>query len=222
MREDERDRDFWERNARRYDRVTTGFFGRPLPRALELTASAVSGAERVLEVAAGTGLMTAAIAPRVRHLTAADYSESMLAVLRERMAGAGLSNVEAVHRDIYALGFPPASFDVVVAGNVLHLVPDLERALEALAHVLRPGGTLITPTFAHDETALAWVASRVLANVLGQPMHRRFTAASLRLALERAGLRIVRAETIRGVIPIAYFESVISGSGALNPLIHLC
>ncbi len=208
MREEDRDRDFWERNARRYDCVTTGVFGRPLPRALELTAGAVTGAERVLEVAAGTGLMTAAIAPRVRHLTATDYSDSMLEVLRERMATAGLSNVEAVRRDIYALGFPPATFDVVVAGNVLHLVPELERALEALGHLLRPGGTLITPTFVHDETAVAWVASRVLANVRGQPMHRRFTAASLRLALERAGLRVVRAETIPGIIPIAYLESV--------------
>ena len=208
MREEDRDRNFWERNARRYDYVTTGVFGRPLPRALELTAGAVTGAERVLEVAAGTGLMTAAIAPRVRHLTATDYSDSMLEVLRERMATAGLSNVEAVRRDIYALGFPPATFDVVVAGNVLHLVPELERALEALDHLLRPGGTLITPTFVHDETAVAWVASRVLANVLGQPMHRRFTAASLRLALERAGLRVVRAETIPGIIPIAYLESV--------------
>lgn len=208
MREDDRDRNFWERNAERYDRVATGVFGRPLSRVLELAASAVSGADRVLEVAAGTGLMTAAIAPHVRQVTTTDYSDSMLSVLRDRMTSAGLSNVEAIRRDIYALGFPPATFDVVVAGNVLHLVPDLEGALEALGHVLRPGGMLITPTFAHDETALAWVASRVLAHVLGQPMHRRFTAASLRLALERRGLRIVRTETIPGVIPIAYVESV--------------
>jgi ubiquinone/menaquinone biosynthesis C-methylase UbiE len=150
--------------------------------------------------------MTSAIAPRVQQVVATDYADNMLAILRERMKGAGISNVEAVHRDIYALGYPSESFDVVVAGNVLHLVPDLERALDALCHVLRPGGKLITPTFAHDETALAWVASRVLANVLGQPMHRRFTTASLRHALEQRGFRITRAETILGLIPIAYVE----------------
>jgi ubiquinone/menaquinone biosynthesis C-methylase UbiE len=208
MREKDRDRDFWERKAPQYDRVAKGFLGRPLPRVLELTANGVSGAGRVLEVAAGTGLMTSAIAPRAQRVVATDYADNMLEILRERMKSAGISNVEAVHRDIYALGYPSGSFDVVVAGNVLHLVPDFQRALDALGHVLRPGGKLITPTFVHDETALAWVVSRVLAHVLGQPMHRRFTAASLRQALEQRGFRITRAETIPGLIPIAYVESV--------------
>jgi ubiquinone/menaquinone biosynthesis C-methylase UbiE len=207
--EQERDRRFWESQASRYDRVVTGVLGRPMPRVLELTAGAVSGADTVLEVAAGTGLMTAAIAPRVGKVIATDYADNMLAVLRERMRTAGISNVEALHRDIYALGYPAASFDAVVAGNVLHLVPDLERALDALCHVLRPGGKLITPTFVHDETAFSWVTSRLLA-LLGQPMHRRFSAASLRRAVEQRGLRISRAETIPGVIPIAYIESVLA------------
>jgi ubiquinone/menaquinone biosynthesis C-methylase UbiE len=209
MREENRDRDFWERKASQYDRVAAGVFGRPLPRVLELTASGVSGAGTVLEVAAGTGLITAAIAPHVRQVIATDYSDSMLAILRERLKSAGISNVETSHRNIYELGYPAAFFDAVVAGNVLHLVPDLARALDALCHVLRPGGRLITPTFVHDETALAWVASRVLANVLGQPMHRRFTTASLRHALEQRGLRNIRAETIPGVIPVAYVESAL-------------
>jgi ubiquinone/menaquinone biosynthesis C-methylase UbiE len=209
VREDDRDRDFWQRKAPQYDRVTQGVFGRPLPRVLELTAAGVAGAATVLEVAAGTGLMTSAIAPRAGHVVATDYADAMLAILQERMTRAGISNVEAARRDIYALGYPPGSFDVVVAGNVLHLVPDLERALDAMCQVLRPGGRLITPTFVHDETALAWVVSRVLAHVLGQPMHRRFTAASLRHALEQRGLRITRAETVPGLIPIAYVESVL-------------
>jgi ubiquinone/menaquinone biosynthesis C-methylase UbiE len=209
MREDDREREFWEQKAPQYDRVAKGVLGRPLPRVLELTASGASGADTVLEVAAGTGLMTATIARRVRHLVATDYAENMLVILRERMKNAGISNVETAHRDIYALGYPSASFDVVIAGNVLHLVPDLDRALDALSHVLRPGGKLIAPTFAHDETAVAWLASRVLANVLGQPMHRRFTMASLRQALEQHGLQISRAETIPGLIPIAYVESVL-------------
>jgi phosphatidylethanolamine/phosphatidyl-N-methylethanolamine N-methyltransferase len=216
MRESDRDRHFWERKAPQYDRVAKGVFGRPLPRALELTASGVSGAGTVLEVAAGTGLMTAVIAPRVRHVVATDYADSMLAILRERMKSAGISNVEVERRDIYALGYSPDSFDVVVAGNVLHLVPDFDRALDALCQVLRPGGKLITPTFVHDETAVAWVASRVLANVLGQPMHRRFTTASLRHALEQRGLRITRAETIPGLIPIAYLESVLERGSSVR------
>jgi ubiquinone/menaquinone biosynthesis C-methylase UbiE len=208
MRDEDRARGFWEQKAAQYDRVTKGLLGRPLPRVLELLAEAVSGANEVLEVAAGTGLMTEAIAPRVRRVVAIDYSENMLAFLRQRMERAGITNVEAERRDIYALGYPPASFDAVVAGNVLHLVPDLERALDALLHVLRPGGALISPTFVHGETLVSRVLSRVFVNLLGQPLRRRFTSASLRQGLEHRGLRVIRAETVPGPIPIAYVESV--------------
>ena len=57
-------RRFWENNAARYDR-SMGLLGGPLPRTVELVAAAVSGATRVLEVASGTGLVSAAIAPVV-------------------------------------------------------------------------------------------------------------------------------------------------------------
>lgn len=208
MRDQDRDREFWQRKAPHYDRVATGLFGRPLPRVLELLANGVSGADTVLEVAAGTGLMTAVIASRVRHVIAADYADKMLAILWERMRTAGISNVEPVHRDIYALGYPAGSFDFVVAGNVLHLLPDLERALDALRHVLRPGGKLIAPTFVHAETRVSSLVSRLLATVAGQPMHRRFTSASLRHVLEQRGFRVAREETIPGLIPVAYVECV--------------
>jgi ubiquinone/menaquinone biosynthesis C-methylase UbiE len=213
MGDKDQDRVFWERKAAQYDRVAMGLLGRPMPRVLELTANGVSGADAVLEVAAGTGLMTAVIAPRVGHVVATDYADNMLAVLQERVKNAGVSNVEWARRDIYALGYPPASFDVVVAGNVLHLVPDLEGALNALCHVLRPGGKLITPTFCHDETRLSWLVSRLLLTPIGQPMHRRFTVASLRQALTRRGLRVDRIERIPGLIPIAYVESVLETAG---------
>lgn len=129
------------------------------------------------------------------------------------MKTAGISNVESARRNIYDLGYPAASFDIVVAGNVLHLVPDLERALDALRYVLRPGGKLIAPTFVHDETRLSWVVSRLLVTLLGQPMSRRFTATSLRQALEQRGFRVTRAETIPGVIPVAYVESTATAAG---------
>ena len=92
MREKDRDRDFWDRKAPQYDRVAKGVLGRPLPGVLDLIASDVSGAETVLEVAAGTGLMTAVIAPRVQQVVATDYAEHMLAILRERMKSSGISN----------------------------------------------------------------------------------------------------------------------------------
>ncbi|MET0409858.1 MAG: methyltransferase domain-containing protein [Polyangiaceae bacterium] len=101
------------------------------------------------------------------------------------------------------LRFAAASFDAVVAANVLHLVPDLPGALASLRRVLRPGGKLIAPTFLHDETKLSWLLSRALA-LTGFPGHRRLSAASLHRALEDAGFSIERTETIPGPFPIGF------------------
>lgn len=198
------DRSYWERHARGYD-LSLRPLGRPLPRMLELTAAAAAGADRVLEVAAGTGLVTPVLARAAREVVATDYAASMVTMLEARVRAAGLTNVRCEQADVYALRFEPASFDVVVAANVLHLVPDLPGALAALRRVLEPRGRLVVPTFCHDETAVSWVVSRALA-VTGFPGHRRFTARSFRQALEAAGLRVDRAETLPGLIPIEYLD----------------
>lgn len=197
------DRSYWERHARRYD-ASLRLLGRPMPRMLELVSNAVRDA-RVLEVAAGTGFVTNAIARSAREVVATDYATAMVTLLERRVREAGLENVRCERADLYALPFEPGTFDVVVAANVLHLVPDLEGAMRALRRVLAPGGRLVVPTFCHDETKLSWLVSRALA-MTGFPGHRRFTARSLRSTLETSGLRVLRSETLPGLIPIGYVE----------------
>src|SRR5687768_2445157 len=119
---DERGRAYWERHAKRYDR-STRFLSRPVPRMLELAVEAARGKGRVLEVAAGTGLITTAIAPFVGELIATDYAAEMVKQLEARVRDAGLANVRCEQADIYNLRFDSSSFDAVFAANVLHLVP---------------------------------------------------------------------------------------------------
>jgi phosphatidylethanolamine/phosphatidyl-N-methylethanolamine N-methyltransferase len=204
--DEHRGRSYWERHAKRYDR-STRFLSRPVPRMLDLAVEAARGRGRVLEVAAGTGLITTAIAPVVSELIATDYAAAMVQELDARVRAAGLSNVTCEQADLYALRFDDASFDAVFAANVLHLVPDLDGALASLRRVLKPGGLLVAPTYLHKETVRASVLSRMFA-MTGFPGRRRFTARSLSFAIEAAGLRIVKAETIPGPFPIGYIAAV--------------
>jgi ubiquinone/menaquinone biosynthesis C-methylase UbiE len=199
------DKDYWERHARNYDASLRWVLGRPLPRTLELAGEAVRGKARVLEVAAGTGIVTSAIAQTSDSVVATDYAAAMVQALDQRVQVAGLKNVTCEQADIYALPYQAGEFDAVVAANVLHLVPDLPVALQALRNVMKPGGLLVAPTFCHDETGLSWLVSRVLA-ISGFPGHRRFTMESLRSALEDNGLRIAHAELLPGLIPIGFVE----------------
>ena len=198
-------RSYWERHARRYDR-STRFLSRPVPRMLELAVEAATGKRRVLEVAAGTGLVTTAIAPVAGELIATDYAEAMVRQLEARIRDAGLPNVRCEQADVYDLRFESGSFDAVFAANVLHLVPDLEGALASLRRVLEPGGVLVAPTYLHDETVAASVLSRVFA-LTGFPGQRRFTATSLSAAIEAAGFGVTRVEVIPGPFPIGYIEA---------------
>lgn len=211
MQQQDSGRAYWERHARRYDR-STRLLARPVPRMLELAVGAARGKARVLEVAAGTGLLTTAIGPVVGALIATDYAHEMVKQLEARVRDAALANVTCEQADLYALRFEDATFDAVVAANVLHLVPDLEGALASLRRVLAPGGTLIVPTYLHRETLGASLLSRVFA-LTGFPGQRRFTLATLRESVDRAGFAIVRADVIPGPFPIGYVEACRDTSG---------
>jgi phosphatidylethanolamine/phosphatidyl-N-methylethanolamine N-methyltransferase len=200
------DREYWDRNAKNYD-LSMVLFGQPIPHMIFFAADAVRGAKRVLEVASGTGQATSAIAWAVEELIATDYAPKMVAATTARLRAEGIKNARCQQADIYALPFAPATFDAVVAANVLHLVPDLDVALSALIRVLKPGGRLIAPTFCHAQTALSRVASRLLA-FTGFPGRRHFTVAGLRAALEAKGIIIKRTRTLPGIIPIGYIEGV--------------
>lgn len=199
-------RGYWERHAGGYD-GSMRLLGRPMAAMAPRLSEAVKGL-RVLELAAGTGLVTEVLAGSAREVVATDYAEAMVEHLMVRTAD--LRNVTCRQADLYAPPFEPASFDAVVAANVLHLVPDLPGALRSLRTMVKPGGLVLVPTFLHDQTAFSWTLSRLLA-LTGFPGHRRFRAPTLRQALEAQGLEITREEVLPGPIPIGYVEGRFGG-----------
>ncbi len=92
------------------------------------------GAQLVVELGAGTGKLTRAIAALGVRVLAVEPDLRMLAVLRER----GLEGVEGTAEEI-PVGEGDA--DAVVAGSALHWF-DLDAALPEFHRVLRPGGRL--------------------------------------------------------------------------------
>jgi ubiquinone/menaquinone biosynthesis C-methylase UbiE len=201
-------RSYWDRHAKNYDR-SMRLFGAPLPRMIELVVECVRKSDRVLEVAAGTGLVTEHLARAAREVVATDYAPAMVEQLRARIAVTQLTNVTCEQADLYALRYEAASFDVVVAANVLHLVPDLAAALKNLLGMVRPRGKLVVPTYCHDQTRVSWLVSRALA-LTGFPSHRRLTRTMLEDALAEAGAPASRVVVIDGVLPITFAEATSS------------
>jgi ubiquinone/menaquinone biosynthesis C-methylase UbiE len=147
-------------------------------------------AAAVLDVACGPGIITAALAPRVREVVAFDLTPEMLTKARQRCAQAGLTNVTFREGSATDLPFPDASFDTVVTRLSIHHFEHPAQPLAEMARVLKPGGTLVVADVvsseAPDESAL-----HNAIEILRDPSHVRMLPASELTALIRgAGLVI--------------------------------
>jgi ubiquinone/menaquinone biosynthesis C-methylase UbiE len=100
-------------------------------------------ASRILEVAAGTGVVTRALAAAVREgtsIVATDLNGAML----EEAANVGAARpVRWQQADAMALPFPDNDFDVIVCQFGAMFFPDKSRAFSEARRVLRPRGVFI-------------------------------------------------------------------------------
>ena len=125
----------WDSDAAKWERARC--VADAIDRAVALKPSMTA-----LEYGCGTGLLGFALLSRVRHVTFADSSEEMLAVVREKIAAAGASNAEALHLDLATTAPPDGRYDLVCTLMTLHHVADTEALLRRLHDILSPGGIL--------------------------------------------------------------------------------
>ncbi|PWJ53291.1 Methyltransferase domain-containing protein [Quadrisphaera granulorum] len=95
----------------------------------------------VLDLAAGTGKVSRALARQGHRVVAVDPSEGMLAVLRQSLASIPNARVELRVGTAEHVPLPDGSVDAVVVGQAWHWLRPAAAAAE-VARVLRPGGVL--------------------------------------------------------------------------------
>src|SRR5947209_8974459 len=120
------------------------------------------GFPRSLEIGAGTGYFSLNLAQAgvVGEATCTDISPGMVRTLATNAARLGL-DVRVARADAESLPFADQSFDLLLGHAVLHHLPDLGRAFDEFARVLRPGGRIVfagEPSRAGDR--LAWLPKR--------------------------------------------------------------
>jgi demethylmenaquinone methyltransferase/2-methoxy-6-polyprenyl-1,4-benzoquinol methylase len=162
--------------ARRYDVTNTVLsFGQDRRwRRATRAALALEPGERVLDLAAGTGVSTAELAREQVTAVACDFS---LGMLRAGRAKSGRAALPFVAGDALHLPFADASFDAVTISFGLRNVAETPAALRELLRVTRPGGRLVICEFSRPTLrpfrfvyleylmrALPWVARRVSSN----------------------------------------------------------
>jgi SAM-dependent methyltransferase len=121
-----------------YDRFRPGY-----PDALFYTIAAELTLPRiphVVDLGAGTGRASLAMANVGWRVTAVEPGKPMLDVLRGRAASEGLL-ISTIQASAEETGLDPASADLVTAAQAFHWF-DQQRALTEMARILKPGGGL--------------------------------------------------------------------------------
>lgn len=156
--------------AESYDRVRPG----PPPEALDWLVPA--GCGLAVDLAAGTGLFTRALAGRAGQVVAVEPDQRMRAVLARQSPG-----VRVLDGRGEDMPLPDGCADAVFVSTAWHWL-DPERAVPEIARVLRPGGRLGVVWTSRDRSQ-DWVAELDLLRLPGRRGTR--TLADVRAAMNR-------------------------------------
>lgn len=178
-----------------------------------IDSSGVRRGQRVLDLAGGTGDLTAKFSRLVGEdgeVVLADINDSMLKMGREKLRNLGIvGNVSYVQANAEALPFPDNYFDCITISFGLRNVTEKEKALRSMYRVLKPGGRLLVLEFSKPllaplskayDTYSFHILPRIGELVAQDAESYRYLAESIRMHPDQ--------ETLKGMMEDAGFENV--------------
>jgi SAM-dependent methyltransferase len=200
-----------------------------------LDMAEVRAGDRVLDVAAGAGEQTMAIAGRVGragHVLATDIAPRILELAAEEARRGGFDQVRTRVMDGEDADVEEASFDAVVSRVGLIYFPDRHKALTGMRRALRPGGRVAAIVYSTADrngffavpVSIARRRAGLGPPLPGQPGPFSLGAPGvLEEALRLAGFRDVRAEVVAAPLRMARAEDCVrferESFGALHQML---
>ena len=102
----------------------------------------LSAQQTALEYGCGTGLVSFALQPYLGHITLADSSSGMLAVLREKIAAGNIKSMTPLQLDLMIDPLPTERYQLIYMLLTLHHISDTDRMLRAFYQLLAAPGYL--------------------------------------------------------------------------------
>ena len=154
--------------------------------------SAATG--RVLEVGIGSGLNLPFYGNSVSQIVGLEPSQRLLDMAREAGRRTAMP-LELIEGTAEAMPFDGQSFDTIVTTWTMCTIPEVERALEEMGRVLRPGGRLLFVEHGRaPEPCVQWWQDRLT------PVWKHFSGGchlnrAIRDLIQNAGFHIEQLDT---------------------------
>jgi ubiquinone/menaquinone biosynthesis C-methylase UbiE len=187
--------EYFSRTAASYVSSPSHRTGSDLKRLIEL--GEWSADQHAIDIATGGGHTALAVAPHVAHVTVTDLTPTMLEQAKAFHHAQGITNVHFQVADAENLPFADASFDRATCRIAPHHFPNIGRAVQEIARVLKPGGLfLLIDNMAPSDPELDAFDNTV--EKMRDASHcRSYTQEEWQTFFHQAGLHIEHQENFR-------------------------
>ncbi len=192
---------FWNSSAKNYDR-TEERFEYIHRRSRENAKRLLEAADVVLDYGCGTGTTACELADQVKEIQAIDISSSMIEIANDKAIASDIKNVSFKQGDIFDDGYSEASFDAILAFNILHTVPNPQDVMRRIHDLLKPDGLIIsvTPCLRDKMSFLVGVQIKLVrllcrVGVIPIPI-RRVKSTEVVSLVENGGFKITETDKI--------------------------
>jgi ubiquinone/menaquinone biosynthesis C-methylase UbiE len=138
------------------------------------------------EYGCGTGLLSFALQPYLGHITLADSSPGMLAVLEDKIRASSVRNMTPIKLNLSSDPPPPGRYHLIYTLMTLHHIPDTEKILQGFCTLLESGGILCIADLDLEDGSF---------HGPGFAGHNGFDRYEFKETLERAGFRHIAFTT---------------------------
>jgi 2-polyprenyl-3-methyl-5-hydroxy-6-metoxy-1,4-benzoquinol methylase len=192
---------FWDKASKNYD-TTEERFERIHSRVRDNTKQHLKATDVVLDYGCGTGTKSCELADLVNEILGIDISVEMIELAKSKGAANAIGNVRFEQTTIFDEALREGSFDVVMAFNMLHTVPNPQEIVKRIHEVLKPEGLFIsvTPCMAEKKSFLVNMQIflfRVLLKIGLIPIRfARYTTSDVDGLIGADNFQTIESETI--------------------------
>lgn len=183
---------YWAKNASKFDKHIHS----DIEALVKKIGNDIGHVDRVLDVAAGTGVVSLELAKCVRQIDALDLEPKMISVAQKKADESRIVNISFHVQSAYELDFPDHIFDAIVILNSLHVMKAPDVALGEAMRVIKPTGLLVAPTYCHAETAESLDNYQRWASKSGHKSYYLFTCNSLCALISGCGFEVKKRGTV--------------------------